>query len=555
MDSDRFEDSFVFKTDRPWPNYPLERAAIVGHTTPRSVRLWFRTGHTSEFAAVVYRLTSTMTPSRSTLSCVPIRPDELRNALPSPTFYNFAVDDGDMDTTHVVDLTKLRPATEYGYVLYDRKLERVLLGHNRLRSFKTPADGQEGSPFQFALLSCHKPYEVRRLFSKRTEVVGIDMWDYLDKVLTENSDEDPFVICCGDQCYTDGVSTLNIWKFLNRRMRREGDHLLPNQKTMLSWFRDIYRGYWGFDGVQRVFDRYPTYMVWDDHEIVDGWGSHYLKKTQPEHAPWWSVPRGIEQLLPELSAKELTVADGRKLIKRMYDAATKAYFEYQHSHNPCTVEGRFDYHFARPGCAFYILDGRGQRDIERPSFRVLGKDQFKRLASWAHELTPEESKFAFIVSAIPLLHFRAPLTKQERLAGIVDLDDDLRDSWEHELHEEERSKLLVELFALAKRGIKVAVLSGDVHISAAFSLSDSNGSTIYQITSSAITNGPSLLESSVLRAVADDEGRVGPYTFRRLEINAAESFSIVRVDPRGGTACIRMYDRKEWHTLEMWNGH
>ena len=32
-------DSFVFKTDRPWPNPPLTIAAIVGHSTPTSARL------------------------------------------------------------------------------------------------------------------------------------------------------------------------------------------------------------------------------------------------------------------------------------------------------------------------------------------------------------------------------------------------------------------------------------------------------------------------------------------------------------------------------------
>ena len=37
-------DSFVFKTDRPWPNARLKVAAIVGHATESSARVWLRTG-------------------------------------------------------------------------------------------------------------------------------------------------------------------------------------------------------------------------------------------------------------------------------------------------------------------------------------------------------------------------------------------------------------------------------------------------------------------------------------------------------------------------------
>ena len=46
-------DSFVFKTDRPWPNPPLEIGAIVGHATPDSVRLWLRTGRTGQFTLLL----------------------------------------------------------------------------------------------------------------------------------------------------------------------------------------------------------------------------------------------------------------------------------------------------------------------------------------------------------------------------------------------------------------------------------------------------------------------------------------------------------------------
>lgn len=72
------------------------------------------------------------------------------------------------------------------------------------------------------------------------------------------------------ECYTDGVPTLDIWRYLNRRMRKEGGTLLPDEVSMPSWYRDIYCGHWGFPSVREVLDSFPTYMIRDDHELGDG---------------------------------------------------------------------------------------------------------------------------------------------------------------------------------------------------------------------------------------------------------------------------------------------
>lgn len=44
--------SFVFKNERPSPNRRLKVAAIVGHTTPYSSRLWFRTGAMGKYTVL-----------------------------------------------------------------------------------------------------------------------------------------------------------------------------------------------------------------------------------------------------------------------------------------------------------------------------------------------------------------------------------------------------------------------------------------------------------------------------------------------------------------------
>ena len=68
------------------------------------------------------------------------------------------------------------------------------------------------------------------------------------------------------------------------------------------------------------------------------------------------------------------------------------------------------------GCAFYVLDA-------------------------------EETPFAFVVSTVPVLHTRAALVGAAEPLG--SLGDDLRDTWEHELHTAERTALMEALFDAA----------------------------------------------------------------------------------------------------------
>ena len=544
MSAPHSTDSFVFKTDRPWPNARMKIAAVVGHATEHSARLWLRTGRPGKYSLLWYPYDQALTSMggeaklRTALSAVPWPLDAVATLLPQPSRDDFETD-YDTDTTRVVELQGLAPDTRYGYFLYAHDRRRVVLGHNRLRRFRTPPAESERRPFQFAVFSCHMPYALNGLFRKRAETSNIDMWDFLHATLERHQNEVDLVIAGGDQCYSDGVKTLNIWSHLNRTMRKEDGRLLPDLDAMRSWYRDIYRGYWGFECVQQIFDSFPTYMIWDDHEIVDGWGSHYF---QPQ-----ARQDGLRRLLPDFEERKLCHDDARTLVQRMVRAARETYVEYQHSHNPPTA-GRetLDYAFRRGGCAFYVLDGRGQRDVERDSYRILGREQFSRFAAWVESLNRDETPFLFVVSAVPVLHTRAAVKQAEKLLALAGLDDDLRDSWEHELHDVERKALMDVLFAAAAKGIKVSILSGDVHVSAVFSLEDQQGRRIYQLTSSAITYNLSRPQSWALSAGAADDGETKEgYHFRRLALYADSSYALVSVDPHAGEAWFKLYGEQK----------
>ncbi|GMT42182.1 MAG: hypothetical protein IEMM0002_0593 [bacterium] len=537
------EDSFVYKTLRPWPNKRLKKAAIVGHTTETSTRLWLRTGSKGKFHLFLFEnLEKKEDPRFRGFRSVPYL---LENIPRDAIRREFEIKGYENDTIHVEDIDVLKPGTVYGYALYSAEEKRIILGHDRIYSFRTMP--LENAPYSFALYSCHMPYE-QTIFGN-TNLKNIEMWENFKSALNRHRQKDlRFVIGGGDQAYTDGVESLSIWNYLNKVMRKENGKLLPAQEDIISWYRDIYRGYWGFESLQNVFSDFPVYMMWDDHELGDGCGSYYLNKGE------------LKALLPKLGGdddmsdndsgrEKVTYEEGMELYNRMIIAAKQVYREYQHSHNPKTDEGQYDYSFyLGDHSAFYFLDGRGYRDIERSSYRILGKEQFDRFKGWLEKEETKSKQFLFVLAAVPVFHVRSVIANSTVTDVFsTELSDDLRDSWEHDIHDEERSEFTKLLFQAASRGQKVSILSGDVHISAAFKLRNDAGHVIYQLTSSAITYNIPLLSGWLfghLGTLPEEGSTKEGYRFKRMALYMDSNFSIIKVDPNSGKAVFQLYGKQ-----------
>jgi alkaline phosphatase D len=230
----------------------------------------------------------------------------------------------------------------------------------------------------------------------------------------------------------------------------------------------------------------------------------------------------------------------------MREAAIQVYTEYQHSHNPpVPSDKQFDYTISHDTTAIYFLDTRGYRDINRSTNRILGTNQLERFRQWLSGLDPQQTRYLFIVSTVPFMHMSSVVVNADDnvLADLADLQDDLRDSWEHKLHDAERKKLVRALFDVAKRGIKVSVLSGDVHTSAVFRMVDQqSGAVIYQLTSSAITyNKPRLLGWILGETVPDKGKSKDGYEFERLALYTESNFAMLRVDPDADEVTFQLY--------------
>lgn len=158
--------------------------AIIGHATSESVWLWLRTGGPGRFTLLLYDCGEAMESSsvraafRAALGRVPVSAEETGEILSAPRAVPFEVSGYANDTTRVLDIGGLEPDTRYGYALHSESDGgKAILGHNRLRSFRTPPPEDAARPFQIALFSCHMPYRVSGLFRKRTDVGDIDTID------------------------------------------------------------------------------------------------------------------------------------------------------------------------------------------------------------------------------------------------------------------------------------------------------------------------------------------------------------------------------------------
>ncbi|MBD1937762.1 alkaline phosphatase D family protein [Microcoleus sp. FACHB-68] len=506
--------NFCDPEERPWPNPRLKTASIIGHTTTTSVRLWLRVPQPGDYCLVVAKN--------------PIPTDGIPHIQSEGKIEKFALMTGnkikeidpeliyplkfvyDNDLTNVVDIKDLKPQSRYYYILFQPNEDRPwILGHEEPLSFRTfPENPTE---VNFGLYSCHQPYHGQT-------TVNLKMWDKFYQELWDANAQ--FVLAAGDQVYVDGEKELDIWKWLKNVKKHN-----PSRNDMVSWYRDIYQGYWGLPEVQRIFQSFTTYMIWDDHEIVDGWGSYTPQELAAKLDVSWELRNFKEHI---------------NLAHEMFSAAKQVYREYEHSHNPHTDPNleQFDYEFSCGISHFYVLDMRGHHDFNRQELRLLGAEQWQRFETWLNAQYDSSARVLFIVSPVPVAHFKSFVVNTFDVPYFK-YTDDFRDHWDHDSNWSERNQLLEKVFQFSQETKRpVVFLSGDVHMGAVFKISHQKfpSARVFQLTSSGISYasmsefGRHLLENLVQkRGNLGDHRENIPYQVENLYICRHNNFGMVRV--------------------------
>jgi alkaline phosphatase D len=409
---------------------------IIGTVTHKKAKIWIFSSSDEGSRAIPY----CHVKNRETAHFVPGSPFVFEPVSRSPSRSG-----GETQGAYVAEIEFPDTGEEFGFdVNYDKFIEPAILNY---RIGRFPEEGDVD--FSFGLISCHKP---RNGKLKRID----DMWGMLaDKMGDKDS---RFLIQAGDQVYCDSDSfTLNAWK---RSLELLQGPPTPGQdphRKMVDFYREVYLDSWGFAPVQKVMSSFPQFMIWDDHEITDGWGS------KAEHF--------------------------EETRQKVFLAAKEAYAEFQHSHNPEPLRaGGMSYAFRFGAAAFLVLDLRGERN--RPEKRLMSEDQWEAIENW---LGSEEGKVLFLVSSVPVVHVSREMMSLAKLAALLvkDVDDDVADQWSFEHNKTARWRLIKLLMGWSARNgnAPVVILGGDVHVGTeAMMTKAGSDNRIFQVTSSPITN-------------------------------------------------------------------
>ncbi|QRK08097.1 alkaline phosphatase D family protein [Archangium violaceum] len=163
-----------------------------------------------------------------------------------------------------VKVTNLKPRTTYYYrFIYEQDGKRYASPVGRTRT--APAQG-ENVPVRFVFASCQ-------------DFIGryYNTWQYL---LQRDEDLD-FVVFLGDYIYeTTGDTSFQTPDEARKVSFSDTASALPlgggqyHAAAALSNYRDIYKTLRSDRHLQRMHERYPFIVVWDDHEFSDdSWGS------------------------------------------------------------------------------------------------------------------------------------------------------------------------------------------------------------------------------------------------------------------------------------------
>jgi hypothetical protein len=380
-----------------------------------------------------------------------------------------------------------------------------------------PSDGQPAS-FGFMFGSCHQPFAtVAPGGILRRQPAGAIYPALRDELVRRDAS---FLLLLGDQVYSDAVSAISVREVL------AADEQLRDEE-LVETYRHLHRGSFGERGFRALLEAFPAYMTWDDHDIYDGAGS----------------------LL------EPTAFDDR-----LRAAATTAYLEHQHLRNPGArpdATPPFDYSFRRGDTAFFVFDLRGCR--EHREGRIVGETQWRRFEAFLDEAAAAGVTTLFVATSVPVVH--ASPAFMAALEGIpLGIGRDIRDRWDVPAVRHERARLLDLLFGWQTAGPRrrVAILSGDVHVGAAFTIAPARGSRgrIQQWTSSALST-PVGLEHALANRLVTTFVRLGEPSLhvRRHGLETRNNAGYVEVRPREGgghevTFTVLAFDQRRSRLVE-----
>ncbi|KAJ5549789.1 hypothetical protein N7535_002270 [Penicillium sp. DV-2018c] len=376
--------------------------------------------------------------------------------------------------------------------------------------------------------------------------VGPNLWNDVMRVHQQK----PFHVMVGggDQIYNDGIRVdgpLKAWTSIGNPHKRRGHHFDNQMRADCDeYYYANYVRWYNTEPFRTANGRIPQVNIWDDHDIIDGFGSY------TDHFMKCAVFRGIGGVAFKYYCLfQHHIAPPKSTFttdapQTMHAVGGTAGVDPRQVENTYVLENQVEDDSwiigKRPGpyveersrnlymrfgkrIAFMGLDARTERTRHQINYEDTYGLVFDRLQ---REILAAEGdiKHLVVLLGVPIAYPRlawleniltspviAPIRLLNKRFGVaggffnefdgqVDLLDDLDDHYTARQHKHERKALIQRLQEFARsHSIRVTILSGDVHLAAVgrfyskpkLNLAGENDHRfIVNVVSSAITNKP-----------------------------------------------------------------
>lgn len=307
--------------------------------------------------------------------------------------------------------------------------------------------------------------------------------------MVENHQEEPLslLLMGGDQLYADdiwsAVPELKKWSSLSLAVKKKRKVSRQLFDQIDRFYDKLYQDRWTNTSMSLMLATVPSVMMWDDHDIFDGWGSY---------------PADIQ---------------GCDIFQQIYKTAQNYFemFQIRSRKNTSLLDSNAKhYAFALKFRDYHVLslDNRAERTLNQ----VMSEDQWRVVNHYL--VNKVTDGHLLVLSAVPVVYRDFSFTEDmvDSTPWEEELTDDLKDHWRAKEHQGERARLIHRLLVNVKRrkeldaNYKTVILSGDVHIGSIGVINNkAEKCNIHQVVSSGIVHpAPSRLQWLGIMAATND---------------------------------------------------
>ena len=337
---------------------------------------------------------------------------------------------------------------------------------------------------------------------------------YLWSQMVHIHEKTPFsaLLMGGDQLYADSiwgeVKKLSEWSNLPREEKIKKKATKEMERQIDTFYARLYQDKWSTPDMSLMLASIPSVMMWDDHDIFDGWGS-YPKDMQESE---------VYQSIFKYAKKYFELYQMRTRKNRNLLNAESSHYAFA---------------LAFRGYQIIAIDNRSERTLEK----IMSNKQWQNFLNHLENIP--ENHDLLLMSGVPVVYRDFSFTE-----GIYDytsweeeLTDDLKDHWRAKEHQGERLRLIMNLLDSAKKRTnrRTVILSGDVHVGSLGIINDVRSIDtplkIHQVVSSGVVHPPpSILEWYGILAITND---------RNEYLNEDDTIKASMLQPHGSNKYIR----------------